>query len=60
MTKRKYQEEMDKAPTLKILDQIMLDACRDLSNQQPRHQMATLSSIYRDNYERILSDDIPY
>ena len=60
ITRRLYAEEMDKAPTQNILDRIMLDACMDLENQQPRHRMATLASTYRANTERILLDNIPF
>lgn len=59
-TRRLYAQEMEKAQTQNILDRIMLDACLDKENAHPRHEMATLSSIYRDNTERILLDNIPF
>lgn len=58
--RRLYAQEMEKAPTQNILDRIMLDACMDKENAHPRHEMATLSSIYRDNTHRILIDNIPF
>lgn len=58
--KRNYQEEMEKADSFIKLLYIGEAMLLDESLAQPRHQMATLSSIYRDQHARIVKETIPY
>lgn len=60
MKKRNYQEEMEKAESFTQLLYIGEAMLLDPELAQPRHQMATLASIYRDEHARIVRDTIPY
>lgn len=57
---RNYQEEMEKAESFTQLLYIGEAMLLDESLSQPRHQMATLASIYRDQHARIVRDTIPF
>lgn len=57
---RNYQEEMEKAESFIQLLYIGEAMLLDPNLSQPRHQMATLASIYRDQHARIVRDTIPY
>ena len=49
-----YMTRMEACVTLDELRSIGLAMLMDETLQQPRHQMATYASIYRDNFSRIV------
>ena len=52
-----YQQLMDEAQSVTELQMVSHIMLMDRENAQPRHRMATLASIYRDNYERLTLDE---
>lgn len=51
-----YMTRMEACATLDELRSIGLAMLMDETLQQPRHKLATLQSIYRDNVDRILAN----
>jgi hypothetical protein len=51
-----YMTRMEACSTLEELRSIGLAMLIDESMAQPRHQMATYASIYRDNFSRIVDN----
>lgn len=50
-----YMTRMEACATIDELRSIGLAMLMDETLQQPRHQMATYASIYRDNFKRIIN-----
>lgn len=55
-----YIQQMEKATTFKELKDIAENILLDKNLQYPRHILNTYASIYREEHDRLIRENIPF